>query len=319
MTSILISNILGLTYPYNIYVCDVYGNSCIYVAEVLTSIPPTIEIVLPTQFDMAPAVGIKIIASDGCERFNIINCISLPITPTPTTTNTPTPTPTTTNTPTPTPTTTNTPTPTKTLTPTPTPTNPGEGVVTLSPFDYMIVTYFYDNTPAPRDLDSRTSFANTGTIEDGKWIGCGQSGCTPQWRYRTPICNVSINDAYLFQPGDDNGDGQGESILINFKNLISGLTTNNDIEVKLEAGWCKVPITGPTCDVTITTYSGGTLSIPPLAPNTITSNGLVITGFTKTNITVSTNNSCCTLNDNKTKIGTINYNKLTKVASVTFN
>ena len=75
MTSILINNILGLTYPYNIYVCDVYGNSCIYIAEVTTSIPPTIEIVLPLQFNTAPAVGIKIIASNGCERFKIFDCV----------------------------------------------------------------------------------------------------------------------------------------------------------------------------------------------------------------------------------------------------
>jgi hypothetical protein len=78
MTSIILTNITGLTYPYDIYVCNVYGNNCGYVAKVISSIPPTIEIVLPPPFDMSPAVGIKIITSDKCERFRIVNCINLP-------------------------------------------------------------------------------------------------------------------------------------------------------------------------------------------------------------------------------------------------
>lgn len=77
MTSITLLNITGLTYPYDIYVCDVYGNNCGYVAQVISSIPPTIEIVLPPPFNMAPAVGIKIITSDGCERFKIVDCNSI--------------------------------------------------------------------------------------------------------------------------------------------------------------------------------------------------------------------------------------------------
>lgn len=77
MTSITLSNINGLTYPYDIYVCDVYGNNCGYIAQVNSSIPPTIEIVLPPPFDLSPSVGIKIITSDGCERFKVINCYSV--------------------------------------------------------------------------------------------------------------------------------------------------------------------------------------------------------------------------------------------------
>jgi hypothetical protein len=100
MTSITLNSIIGLTYPYDVYVCDVYGNNCGYISKVESSIPPTIEIVLPPPFNMAPAVGIKIITSDGCVRFKIIDCIY--ITPTTTPTNTPTPSITPTVTPTPT-------------------------------------------------------------------------------------------------------------------------------------------------------------------------------------------------------------------------
>ena len=123
MTSIILNSIIGLNYPYDIYVCDVYGNNCGYISQINTPVPSSVEIVLPPPFNMAPAVGIKIITSDGCERFRVIECIYLTPTPTPTVTptNTVTPTITPTNTPTNTVTPTNTPTPS--ITPTITPTN----------------------------------------------------------------------------------------------------------------------------------------------------------------------------------------------------
>lgn len=122
MTTIDITNITGLTYPYNIYVCDIYGNNCILISTVFTTIPPSNTILLPPQFNTSPSVGIKIITPDGCEKFKIIECdVLVSPTPTPTLTNTPTITPTITVTPTLTPTLTNTPTPTLTPTPTPLP------------------------------------------------------------------------------------------------------------------------------------------------------------------------------------------------------
>ena len=46
-------------------------------------------------------------------------------------------------------------------------------VVQLEEFDYMIATYSYAN--GGYDLDSATHFANTGTVEDTKIIGCRQT------------------------------------------------------------------------------------------------------------------------------------------------
>ena len=92
MTTIDITNIIGLSYPYDIYVCDVYGNNCILLSTVFTNIPPSNTILLPPQFDTASSVGIKVITLDGCERFKIIECDVL-ISPSPTPTFTPTPTP----------------------------------------------------------------------------------------------------------------------------------------------------------------------------------------------------------------------------------
>jgi len=77
MTQLQINNVTGLTTPYQIYICDVYGNQCVLVATVNTTIPPTITITLPSQFDTAPAIGVKLIDLY-CEKFAVLNCIKLP-------------------------------------------------------------------------------------------------------------------------------------------------------------------------------------------------------------------------------------------------
>jgi surface protein len=77
MTTIDITNIIGLSYPYDIYVCDVYGNNCVLLSTVFTNIPPSNTILLPPQFDNASSVGIKVITLDGCERFKIVDCYSI--------------------------------------------------------------------------------------------------------------------------------------------------------------------------------------------------------------------------------------------------
>ena len=84
MTSIILNTITGLNYPYDIYVCDVYGNNCGYISQINAPVPTSVEIMLPPTFNMAPAVGIKIITSDGCERFRVIDCVYITPTPTPT-------------------------------------------------------------------------------------------------------------------------------------------------------------------------------------------------------------------------------------------
>ena len=158
MTSIILNSITGLNYPYDIYVCDVYGNNCGYISQINTPVPASVEIILPSPFDMAPAVGIKIITSDGCERFRVIDCIY--ITPTITPTNTPTPsitptiTPTKTQTPTVTPT--NTITPTQTKTPTVTPTNTPTPSITPTITPTNTITPTKTSTPTPTNTVTPT-------------------------------------------------------------------------------------------------------------------------------------------------------------------
>jgi hypothetical protein len=73
MTQLHIHSITGVTLPYDIYICDVYGNQCILVATINVAVPPAMIITLPIEFNMAPAIGIKIIDPD-CEKFLILNC-----------------------------------------------------------------------------------------------------------------------------------------------------------------------------------------------------------------------------------------------------
>ena len=68
---VTITSVSGLTPPFSAYCCNVYGNQCVYVG--LGVITP-ITITLPLQFNTAPAVGIKLIDSLGCEIFKIVDC-----------------------------------------------------------------------------------------------------------------------------------------------------------------------------------------------------------------------------------------------------
>jgi hypothetical protein len=76
MTQLQINNVTGLTIPYQIYICNVYGNQCVLVASVNTNIPPSATITLPPQFNTAPAIGVKL-NDTFCEKLVIINCNEL--------------------------------------------------------------------------------------------------------------------------------------------------------------------------------------------------------------------------------------------------
>ncbi len=189
--------------------------------------------------------------------------------------------------------------------------------VVLEPFDYLIITYQYRSDDFNRDLDSATGLKNTGSDEDNKFVGCGQG------YYATPDITRDINTAYLFQPGDDVGNGLGESIVVNFKNMIAdNISVNDDVRVELYAGWCGGhgtpgnPQTFPDLtNVSITSYSGGNMTI---TNQVITSDGTIIDGpFESTDKSVI--QMCCgNAATSKTHIGTINYNLVSKVSNITF-
>ena len=72
MTQVTINSIVGLIPPYSGFACDVYGNQCVYVGQITVT---PITITLPSQFDMAPAIGLKLIDSTGCEKLITLICI----------------------------------------------------------------------------------------------------------------------------------------------------------------------------------------------------------------------------------------------------
>ena len=74
MTSVTFNSVTGLNFPYTVYACNVYGLSCVLVAVINTSVPATVTIPLPSPFNTAPAVGVKLVSIDGCERFEILYC-----------------------------------------------------------------------------------------------------------------------------------------------------------------------------------------------------------------------------------------------------
>ena len=76
MTQLTINSIIGLIPPFSGYACDVYGNQCVYIGEI-TVTPVTLT--LPPQFNMAPAIGLKLIDGTGCEKFRILICIDDPL------------------------------------------------------------------------------------------------------------------------------------------------------------------------------------------------------------------------------------------------
>ncbi len=131
--SITITNITGSS-PYDIYVCNSYGGGCVLVGSGTTTVPVTIT--LPSVFDFAPLVTIKIVDSNDCVTSHLYNCT---IPPTPTQTPTPTVSPTPTSTPTP--------------TPTPTPLNGGYAYLLIEPYS------------------ARTTFNSWMTSQGSNWRG----------------------------------------------------------------------------------------------------------------------------------------------------
>jgi hypothetical protein len=73
MARIEIVSITG-TSPYYVYVSDVYGNNKNYVGTIGGNVPPVEYFYLPTIFNNAPAIMLTIIDSNGCEKFEIIEC-----------------------------------------------------------------------------------------------------------------------------------------------------------------------------------------------------------------------------------------------------
>jgi len=76
VNQVTINSIIGLNPPYQVYACNVYGLGCVFVSGVTTT--PTVLNLPSPQFDMVPAVGLLIITSDECQKFEVVYCTPTP-------------------------------------------------------------------------------------------------------------------------------------------------------------------------------------------------------------------------------------------------
>jgi hypothetical protein len=74
MSLITIDNLSG-TPPYLVYVCDIFQFSCVTATTIYDYIPPAYSFYLPSGFNTAPKVLIKIIDSTGCVYTQEYTCI----------------------------------------------------------------------------------------------------------------------------------------------------------------------------------------------------------------------------------------------------
>jgi hypothetical protein len=77
MVQIRITEISGVTYPVQVFISDVYGNNQYQLATINPGpVPPvqTYNSTIPSIFETAPEVMLKLIDDNGCELFKILDC-----------------------------------------------------------------------------------------------------------------------------------------------------------------------------------------------------------------------------------------------------
>lgn len=77
MVQIRIAEISGGTYPIQVILSDIYGNNATTLATINSGpVPPvqTYNSTIPSIFETAPEVMVKLIDANGCEIFKILDC-----------------------------------------------------------------------------------------------------------------------------------------------------------------------------------------------------------------------------------------------------
>jgi len=261
MTQIQINSITGSAYPYTIFACDVYGNQCVLVSVINTSIPPTIILNIPPQFNNIPAIGLKVIDVSGCEQFEIVYC-DMP-TPTPTLTPTPTVTPglsptptqtvtrtqTVTPTKTPTQTVTKTLTPTLTKTPTQTPTKTPTQTPTKTPTPTLTLTPTPGLSPTPTQTPTKTKTPTPTPTSTTLYTYANAISCTGFTREVIYIPSIYQNNDIAYVVGATNGGcyvittaTSGPSTIV-WNGLVYGIDA--------DCGTCPSPTPTPTPTPTV--------------------------------------------------------------------
>lgn len=77
MNQVRITEISGGTYPISVYISDVYGNNQTLLGTISSgSVPPVVEYntTIPSIFSTAPEIMLKMVDSNNCEVFKILQC-----------------------------------------------------------------------------------------------------------------------------------------------------------------------------------------------------------------------------------------------------
>jgi hypothetical protein len=77
MVQIRITEISGGTYPIQVFIADVYGNNQYLLATISSGpVPPvqTYNSTIPSIFNTAPELMLKLVDDNGCEIFKILDC-----------------------------------------------------------------------------------------------------------------------------------------------------------------------------------------------------------------------------------------------------
>jgi hypothetical protein len=76
-SQIRITEISGGTYPIEVYIADVYGNNQTNLGTINSGpVPPTqtYNSTIPSIFNTAPEIMLKLVDANGCEIFKILDC-----------------------------------------------------------------------------------------------------------------------------------------------------------------------------------------------------------------------------------------------------
>lgn len=75
MTRVEILAVTGTT-PINVYVSDYFGNNETLIYTILSgdTIPPPTGATLPSAFATAPAILLKLVDANGCEKIQLLEC-----------------------------------------------------------------------------------------------------------------------------------------------------------------------------------------------------------------------------------------------------
>jgi hypothetical protein len=187
-----------------------------------------------------------------------------------------------------------------------------EEITVFDPFDYMVVRFTYTKPTDGSDLDIMVYYDYTGTIYDKNAVGYGQ---TPD-SLKIPTDLTPDTDSYLWWANDDVSAPAGEcveAVVIGLDNINTNETTiGSNISVFLRVGWFGA-IGAGTVDIQLQTYFGGTMS--KVGTNIINTGGVVVDTQTKTVSVTSGTGQVTEVHSDL--VGSISYNKTTKVAILT--